>query len=178
MLCRLILLFLAMASTASPALSDTVSQIKVTSEPAAVEILPQAAGRRLIRLPALEFSLKIKPQCEDDMRAESVSISVADTRATVTVAEGDETTIATTLTLPRHQSAPLAVVDFCQIREDQSQDIQEMLVRDAFTAHLSLRCTNDERQSIVYASQALHLALRCKSENQDPSADSADPMAR
>jgi hypothetical protein len=170
--CRLILLFLAMASTATPALSDTVSRIKVTSEPAAVEISPQAAGRRLIRLPALEFSLTIEPQCESNMQAESISISVADTRATVTVAEPDEAVLTTTLTLPRHQAAPLAVVNFCQTAADQSQSSQELLVRDAFTAHLSLRCSNDERQSIVYASQALDLALRCKSADQGPSADS------
>ena len=170
--CRLILLFLAMASTATPALSDTFSRIKVTSEPAAVEISPQATGRRLIRLPALEFSLTIEPQCESNMQVESISISVADTRARVTIAEADEAIVATTLTLPRHQTAPLPVVDFCQIDADQNLDSRELLVRDAFTAHLSLRCSNDERQSIVYASQSLDLALHCKSTDQGPSADS------
>jgi len=170
--CRLILLFLAAASTTTTARSDTMSQIKVMSEPATVEITAQPAGRRLIQLPALEFSLTIEPQCESDMYVESISISVADTRATVTVAEPDEAVLTTTLTLPRHQAAPLAVVNFCQTAADQSQSSRELLVRDAFTAHLSLRCSNDERQSIVYASQALDLALRCKSVDQGPSADS------
>ena len=146
------------------------------SEPATVEITAQPAGRRLIQLPALEFSLTIEPQCESDMYVESISISVADTRATVTVAEPDQAVLTTTLTLPRHQAAPLAVVNFCQTAADQSQSqsqsSQELLVRDAFTAHLSLRCSNDERQSIVYASQALDLVLRCKSADQGPSADS------
>jgi hypothetical protein len=170
--CRLILLFLAAASTSTTARSDTMSQIKVLSEPATVEITAQPAGRRLIQLPALEFSLTIEPQCESDMRVESISISVADTRKTVTAVEADKSIVATTLTLPSRQAAPLALVDFCQSDEDQSRSSREVLVREAFTAHLSLRCSNDERQSIVYASQALDLALRCESGDQEPSADS------
>ena len=172
--CRFILPALVIASIAFPVQSESVSLIKIRSEPAAVEVVPQAAGRRLIRLPALEFSLDIEPQCDTNMRAESLSISVADTRETVAVAETDEAVVATTLTLPRHQTAPLAVVDFCQTAADQGMRSQELLVRDAFTAHLSLRCTNGERQSIVYASQPLDLALRCKPTGQEPSADSME----
>lgn len=172
MSCRLFLLSLAVASTAMPARSDTVSQIKVESEPAAIAIAPQETGRRLIQLPALEFSLAIEPQCESDMQAESISISVADTRETVTVVDADASIVTTTITIPSRQAAPLAVLDFCLIDEDQNQASRETLVRDAFTAHLSLRCANGDRQSIVYASQALDLALRCESADQDPSADS------
>ncbi len=170
--CRLILLSLAVASTAMPARSETVSQIKVMSKPAAVAIAPLATGRRLIQLPALEFSLTIEPQCENDMQAESISISVADTRETVAVVDADASIVATTITVPRRQAAPLAVVGFCQVDEDQNRSSRELLVRDAFTAHLSLRCTNGERQSIVYASKALDLALFCESADQEPSAGS------
>jgi hypothetical protein len=134
MVCRFILPALLIAAVAMPVRSESVSLIKVQSEPAAVEVAPQAAGRRLVRLPALEFS---------------------------------------TLTLPRQQTAPLAVVDFCQIEDGQEQGSQELLVRDAFTAHLSLRCTGDEQLSVVYASQSLDVALLCKPADQDPSADSA-----
>jgi len=148
-----------------------MSQIRVQSEPASVAITAQRAGRRLIQLPTLEFSLTIEPQCDDDMRMESISISVADTRKTVTAAEADDAVVAATLTLPGRQTAPLALVDFCQTDEDQDLGSREILVRQAFTAHLSLRCTNDERQSIVYASHPLDLALRCESGNQTPSAD-------
>jgi len=144
----------------------------VLSEPATVAITAQRAGRRLIQLPALEFSLTIEPKCENDMRVESISISVADTRKTVTAAEASESVVVTTLTLPGRQTAPLAVVDFCRSDEDQSQSSREILVREAFTANLSLRCTNDERQSVVYSSQALDLALSCESGDQIPSADS------
>jgi hypothetical protein len=170
---RLILPVLVIAATAMPVQSESVSLIKVRSEPAAVEVTPQAAGRHLVRLPALEFLLEIEPQCDNNMRAESLSISVADTRETVAFTDNDERIITTTLTLPRQQTAPLAVVDFCRVDEDQSLGSQELLVRDAFTAHLSLRCTSDEQQSGVYASQSLDLTLLCKPLDQDPSADSA-----
>jgi len=65
------------------------------------------------------------------------------------------------------------VIDFCQIGEDRNQVSQELLVRDAFTAHLSLRCASDEQQFVVYATQPLDLTLLCKSVDQGPSADSA-----
>jgi hypothetical protein len=171
MVCRCILLALAAASAAMPVQSESVSHITVSSEPATVEVTPQAAGRRLIRLPALEFSLEIEPQCDNDMRAESLSISVADTRQVVAFAD-DEDIISTTLRLPRQQTAPLAVVDFCRIDEDERQGSQELLVRDAFTAHFSLRCQSDEQQSVIYASQSLDLTLLCKPADQEPSVDS------
>jgi hypothetical protein len=172
MACRYILPILVIAATAIPARSEPVSLIKVRSEPAAVEVAPLETGRRLLRLPALEFSLEIEPQCDNNMRAESLSISVADTRETVPIAEDDVPVITATLTLPRQQTAPLAVVDFCQAEESPDQELRQLLVRDVFTAHLSLRCTNDEQQSVTYATQSLDLTLLCKPLDQDPSADS------
>ncbi len=170
---RLIALFLAAAIIATPAKSDTASRIIVESEPAAAEIAPLPVGRRLIRLPTLEFALSVEPLCEVNMRAESISISVADTRETVIVGEVEDTSVVeVTLSIPRRQAPPLALTDFCHIAEDENLRSRELLVRDAFTAHLSLRCASDERQSVVYASQALDLTLRCKSANQDPSLDS------
>jgi hypothetical protein len=172
MVCRFILPALAIAVTAIPARSEPVSLIKVRSEPATAEVARLEAGRRLVQLPALEFSLEIEPQCDNDMRAKSLSISVADTRETVSFAEDDEPVIRTTLTLPRQQTAPLAVVDFCQLEAGPGQGLQQLLVRDVFTAHLSLRCANDEQQSVTYATQSLDLTLLCKPPDQDPSADS------
>lgn len=175
MICRPILFALVVAAAAMPARSEPASHIRVWSEPAAVEVAPQAAGRRLVRLPTLEFSLEIEPLCDHNMRAESLSISVADTRKIVALADDGESIITTTLTLPRQQTAPLALLDFCQIDDSQIEEElnQELLVRDAFTAHLSLRCANDEQHSVVYASQSLDLMLLCKAADQSPSADSA-----
>ena len=150
-----------------------MSQIKVSSAPATAEIVPAPVGRRLIRLPTLEFVFTIEPRCENNMQAKSVSISVADTRETVTVGETtDSAVVEARITIPRRQAPPLAVAGFCEIDEDETRQSRELLVREAFTAHLSLRCANDERQSIVYASQALDLSLRCKAQDQEPSPDS------
>lgn len=173
MVCRLIFPALVIAATAMSARSEPVSLIKVRSEPAAVAVSPQAAGRRLVRLPTLDFSLEIEPLCDNNMRAESLSISVADTRETVAFTDEDERIVSTTLTLPRQQTAPLAVVDFCQIDEDRNQVSQELLVKDAFTAHLSLRCASDQQQTVVYATQPLDLTLLCRPVDQGSSADSA-----
>ena len=171
--CRLIALFLVATVIPAPARSDTVSQIRVSSEPAIADMAPLPAGRRLIRLPTLTFVFTIEPRCENNMQVESISISVADTRETVTMGETTGSSVVeATITIPRRQAAPLAVADSCDIDEDETRQSRELLVRGAFTAHLSLRCANDERQSIVYASHALDLSLRCKAETQAPSPDS------
>ncbi len=43
-----------------------------------------------------------------------------------------------------------------------------MTIRGALTAHLSLRCLNDEEQSITYVSQALDVVLRCINVDDAP----------
>ena len=37
----------------------------------------------------------------------------------------------------------------------------ELVVRDALTAHVSLRCTSEAGESIIYASRALDVMLHC-----------------
>jgi hypothetical protein len=171
--CRLITIFLVTTVIATPVRAQSAGQIIATSEPAAAEIAPLPVGRRLIALPALEFLFIIEPRCESDMRVESVSISVADTRKTLQIDEiNDSLILETRIAIPRRQASPLAVADFCVTTELANQSPNALLVQDAFTAHLSMRCANEERQSIVYSTEGLDLLLSCKSEIQEPSPES------
>jgi hypothetical protein len=156
------LLIVAAAFAARPASCDPVAQMSVDAKAAIVEIDPLPDGRRLIRLPALEFTLTIETQCATEMRAESVSISAADTSKTYSISDSEgQSIVEASLTIPRRQVPPLAIETFCQSRENESSRTPDLHVQDAFTAHISLRCTGKQKQMIVYTSQPLDVLLRC-----------------
>ena len=142
------------------------------AEPVSVEIAPQPAGRRLIRLPSLEFTLQIEPRCEADTRVASVSISVADTRRTYDAAQFDkQPRLETSINIPQRQIGPLSIGQFCIASDDLQEAGQVMRVPDALTAQVSLRCANDAGQSIIYETLALEVRLLCQTVNDDGSND-------
>jgi len=163
-----ILLLIAAAFVANPALSDTSTGISVTAQAAVVSVEPLPEGRRLIPLPTLEFALIVKPQCAPDMQVDSISISVADTRTTLGASEiGGQTDVVTSIAIPRRQVSPLAVEGFCRLNQDDDLNPSDLLVKGALTANVSMRCADDSKQTIVYTSQALDLSLHCASEEQE-----------
>jgi hypothetical protein len=163
-----ILLVVAAAGAAGTAKPDSIGRVIVAAHPAIVEIKPLSDDRRLISLPALEFALTIEPQCATDMQAESISISIADTQKTYgAVAIDGRSIVEISLTIPRRQIGPLAAEAFC--RAGKSDDIvtRTLLVQDAFTAQLSLRCISEEKRSIIYVSQPLDVKLHCQNADDD-----------
>ncbi|MGA8203248.1 MAG: hypothetical protein WB812_01950 [Woeseiaceae bacterium] len=153
---------LALMAVLVPALADEAPQMRVAASPARVDIEPGAAGLRLIELPDLEFRLSIEPDCAGG-EAESLSVSVADSSEELGAAAlAGRSAIDAELRLPAKQSAPLPVNRFCPA-DAAPKSLPAMLqIRDAFTAHLSLRCVRDGRQSIVYSTVPLSLDLYCK----------------
>lgn len=180
-----ILLIFTAIIIANPAMSDSSAYLRVTAEAASVKVKPLPDGRRLIALPTLEFALIIAPQCAPDMRAESISISVADTQKNLGATDiGDQPTVATSISIPRKQLSPLAVDGFCRAVDNTASFSTDLDIRDAFTANISLRCAGKDKQSIVYASQALHLSLQCEAPDgevearDDQAASSLPAIAR
>ena len=162
-----ILLAVAAAGAASTANSDSSGRVIVAAHPAIVDIKPLADDRRLISLPALEFALTIEPQCATGMQAESISISIADTQKTYgAVAIDGRSIVEVSLTIPHGQIGPLAAAAFCRTGSDEIAP-RILLVQDAFTAQLSLRCVGDEKRSIVYVSQPLDVKLQCHNADDD-----------
>jgi hypothetical protein len=124
------------------------------------EIKPLTEGRRLIRPPALEFLLRIDAECDANAEIASISISIADTQKALTSPDLSEAApIATRITIPARQVSPIAVQDFCPMGSRAAGD--ELVVRDALTAHVSLRCTGEAGESITYASRTLDVMLHC-----------------
>ncbi len=152
-------------SAAEPALLDA------RAEAVSVPVAHLAAGNEYVALPALEFKLTIDAACPAGASAESLSVSVADTRRTLN-GEDISGAVETTLSLPRRQSARLRIENFCR-QDNASQASESLLVTGVFTARLSLRCAVDETQSIVYATLPLDVELKCEAETS-PDGDQDD----
>ena len=77
---------------------------------ASIEVSARPAGRQPIRLPDLEFEVRLEPRCAAGMNADSISVSVADTRIHIgrqTLAE--QPVIEAKIRIPRKQIGPLAI---------------------------------------------------------------------
>ena len=143
------------------AVAENAAFLGVDADPAVVASKPLAEGRKLIRPPALEFLLHIDAECDAEAEITSISISVADTQKALTSIDLDDTApIATRIAIPARQVPPIAVENFCPMESPLAGE--ELVVKDALTAHVSLRCTSEAGDSITYASRALHVMLRCE----------------
>ena len=143
-----------------------IDRLSVRAEPAVATIARQAGGRRLTKLPELTFDFRIRTRCARGGVPESVSISVADTKQTIS---GDElltkSTFETSVLVSSRQLAPIALQEFC-IAGDSAQ--QSLVVATALTAHVSLRCAREAEQTIVYDAKALDVLINCEVETQSP----------
>ena len=157
-------LLLASFAIAGAALPDSPARLTVEVPPALAPIQPLAEGRRLVRLPALDFEFGIQASCGPGLAVKSVSISIADTRKTLAGADIPEDAIINTLvSLPARQLAPIAVDGFCP----ETAAGSSLLLHDAVTAHVSLRCAGDGGDSITYSSQSLDVTLVCDPGPED-----------
>jgi hypothetical protein len=157
---KLYYLFPATVLFAPFAWAENTASLGVDADPAVVAIKPLTEGRRLIRPPALEFLLRIDAECDANAEIASISISIADTQKALTSPDLSEAApIATRITIPARQLSPIAVQDFCPMESPAAGD--ELVIRDALTAHVSLRCTGEAGETITYASRALDVMLHC-----------------
>jgi hypothetical protein len=150
--------------------SDSEHRLTSHVQAAAVEIKPLAPGRRLVALPELEFPLRIEAGCFGEARAESLSISVADTVEThdVSTLDTDLTNnivLETRFRVPRGQVAPIAIEHFCTNDNERINAARNLLVPAVTSANISLRCATDNAQSVRYASVSLEIRLVCMSSD-------------
>ena len=97
------------------------------------------------------------------MRAEAMSVSIADTQRTYSGDEiSQQTLFEISLSIPRQQIGPIPIQRFCRAGKGEDEGESVLHIRDAFTAHLSLRCADENARTIVYASQPLDVALECR----------------
>ena len=171
----LISLTIIVLATTWPAWAESDNRPILRAKAASVELQLQPSGRRLLRLPNLDFALQIEPQCEVGMHIASVSISIADTSKSFRGMDFlEQSTLETTIRLPRRQIGPLAIERFCTGEDKNSNNDDVLLIRDAFTAHVSLRCADGVRELVVYETLALAIRMVCKAPERDKSNAIAD----
>jgi hypothetical protein len=160
-LLSLLFAFLPLTLAAEPA------QLVAEADQASASVRPADAGNKVLRLPDLTYQIGIEARCNDGESAESLSISIADTRMTLFRDElADKSIITVGITVPASQVAPLAADGFCLLEDFEHR---KRLINDAFTANLSLRCRGEEGESIIYASRPLAVALTCDRDVQGDS---------
>ncbi|MEJ2129048.1 MAG: hypothetical protein P8X81_09390 [Woeseiaceae bacterium] len=167
--------FLGLAVAAAViAAAEPGARLGIEAEPAVAKIRPFAEGRRLVHLPALEYQLNLDTHCGESAFVQSVSISVNDTQITLNsdhVANVAGEPVG--FTIPARQVAPVAIDGFC-VEEDSDSQQAGLLIRDTVTVHLSLRCKNETREWITYASRGLDVTLLCDVAEPDQSVTSTD----
>lgn len=165
MVIRIAFVLLLLPASLERLAAEPLAQIDAETAPTRVTIAPSGEGRTFVQLPALEFRLNITAQCNSDNRPASLSVSIADTRKTLLDVDiPDDASIVIDMAIPASQIAPIPVNEFCSSDTGQPQ---EMLVRDAVTAHLSLLCRSDSGQeTITYSTRPLSVAIACENDAQ------------
>ena len=156
----------------APALADSPPAAALVAAPATAVVQPIAAGQRLIRLPALDYTITVDADCGEQLAANSASLSIADTSVTIGTTALAEPVVNVQLTVPGAQVAPVAVENFCEAGRAVEGEVLATRVDDAVIAHLSVRCANADQQTIIYASKPLGVTIEC-ARDQAPSDSSA-----
>lgn len=136
-----------------------VDRLLIEVEPAVAIISMHEGGRKLVHLPELEYMLKVSPRCAGGARPESLSVTIADTRKTLSgeaLLAGDPVDMS--MRISANQLAPFALQEFCTNQESAGESL---LLTSALTVQASLRCARNEKQSIVYAAEALDIRADC-----------------
>jgi hypothetical protein len=150
------------------ALSENTHELNIASIPAIVEIETRQGKREFIQLPTLRFDLEIHQKCPANLKPASLSVSVADTRRTMSADEFSETDPLTMpLSIPGQQIAPITIARFCaaisdDIHRSNSRNDNILRIKDVLSLQASLLCASDTGNQIYYASIALDVELRCK----------------
>jgi len=157
-------------------MAEAEDELFIIADEYRATIEPRLAARRLLALPALEFTLAANPECAG--APESMTLSIADVYQTFDAGQlRDQSPIVTTLTISSQQLALVAPADFCLA--DDPDGRTELFVPDVTTVHGSLRCVDEEnRPTMTYTSAPLPLRLLCNvtdQANEFPDQDSSTP---
>ena len=153
--------FCCLHAALGQALAEQGAAPVTQSAAAEVTIDPVPAGQRLIRLPGIEFPLRVTPACAAGQEFASLSISIADTRRIFSATDFEtEPVLETSLRVPGRQISPIAIDEFCVAAGSSSPTT--VSITDAFTAHIAMRCNSESQQLVNYDTLALEILLICR----------------
>ena len=164
---------------AGQAAADTPSAhtLSVSATVPVIDVVAREASSRTYTLPALDYTLDLATACARPFDPVSLVVTVADSHRRINAQQlaQDAGASSIALVVPADQLAPIAVPEFCRTPNDDSDGsadspaatAETLTIAGVLSATLSLRCSDGERQEIVYLSQPLDLTLRC--EANEPS---------
>lgn len=138
-----------------------VDRLIVETQPAHVSVASHDAQRDHLRLPDLDFPVRIVARCGSGRKPEILSISIADTRVSFDGESLSDGVLDTSIIVPSRQIAPIAVDGFCNSADTPSQPL---LLATALTAQVSLRCVREQQRTIVFRARALDVLVSCEPE--------------
>jgi hypothetical protein len=163
---RLTLIFGFFATVASIAAEpDSLRGLGLTANTPTVEVSPRLPGRVNISLPSLTYAMSVTVDCEANWQPDSVSIGVADSRASFNAEQlraSRELTLE--LRIPSEQIPPLHVEHFCIIGDRDESDTtntDKITISGVLSAQASLRCATESAKSITYLTKPLDVVLEC-----------------
>jgi hypothetical protein len=141
-----------------------VDRLIIETSPAIASVMPLDGDRKLLRLPDLEFPVRVVARCGSGRTPESISISIADTRVSFgREVLSDDAVLETSVLVSSRQMAPVAVEGFCTSVSGPSESL---LLSTALTAQISLLCVRDDDQSIAFRARTLDVLVNCAQEAQ------------
>lgn len=171
LICASLLSLLAVFGQNAVGQSTDAGTLNLTADIPVVEVRARSPGRRFIRLPSVEYRFDVEAQCAADLVPRGMSLSIADTRKSLTADDMSAGEIdSITLKIPAPQIGPVAVDSFCIVPDgdpsllgdDQNSDTMSLKVTSVLSAQASLLCANDTDRQMIYASKSLDVTLLCK----------------
>ena len=164
---------------AAPVMADTSSPhtLTVSATVPVIDVAAREAPSRSYVLPALDYTISLSADCARPFDPVSILVTVADSQQRINAQQlaqdAGESSVA--LVVPADQLAPVSVPEFCRTNAagsdslglssnatDPAASTDTLTIAGVLSASLSLRCSDGERQEIVYSSQPLDLTLRCE----------------
>lgn len=145
--------------------SEPVHNIELTVDVPIVTVTPRQPGRITMRLPSVTFSVTVAVDCGADWQPDSVSISVADSGASLNAEQlqaGRELTFD--LHIPSSQIAPLRIERYCIDDEADAANAayqNRITIPGVMSAQASLRCATESERSTTYVTKPLDIVLEC-----------------
>ncbi|HLT92437.1 MAG TPA: hypothetical protein VKZ85_16000 [Woeseiaceae bacterium] len=150
-------------------------RVTLTAQAPRVTLPGVPAERRFIDLPSLEYAFEIEAECDGGV-PHSLSVAVADTRATLSESELAAGPARLVLRVPAKQTPPLAIDGFCTAPPaapgEASADAAapgpdagpspSLEVPGVLSAQVALVCRDGEARHMSWFSRALDVTLACE----------------
>ncbi|MGH8194609.1 MAG: hypothetical protein ACREQ8_09450 [Woeseiaceae bacterium] len=157
--------------------NDSTGPLTIAAATPVISVSRHPPGRYFLSPPTLEYAFDVGAHCDDVGTPRSVSITVADSRLTLSASDLDGNGLhQVLLTIPARQIAPIAIDNFCVFGPNDAISIVEpeivstvpvaepdrVTVGAALSAHVSLLCSDENEQKITYVTRPLDVTLACE----------------